>query len=688
MAQVFEETNAGAGGDTVKTGIINNDNRTSTLQSNWSGASAPSDTVTVIGQFWVDSSTSPPTLKILEDKDSGEDNWVIVPTQGNGQINAATLATDAVETAKIKDLNVTTGKLALLAVDTAQLAAGAVETAKIEDLNVTTGKLALLAVGAAQLAASAVEAAKIATSAVTTDKLAAAAVTAAKIGTSAVTEAKLGTAAVTTAKVADNNITAAKLKATGSVPFVFGKLATDSVPVEIPISALEGGAGLKIAALPTTISRGSHCMAVLTENNEIFMIGQTTSYAVPKTTSRSNAKNWTQVLFNGTPGTITNIYLSSKSGYALDDAGDVWAWGDNTWGQLGLNNTDRRNRADRITAIGSAVAEVIVGYCGNASKDSVFFRTTGGALWAAGANSSGQLGQGNKTQLNIATVITGLSSLAGASLSNSDTKCHAFAWDTSGALWGWGYNGHGQLGDGTTNEQLMPTALSPTGVDVALSVSSYQSNRSHSYCAAGAVIKSCGYNGYYHLGDTTDTQRTSWVTATYGGVNDIVAFESLGVYGCVIARDDAGNLYSCGRNTKGQLGMGDTAIYNVFTAVTMASAATKHRMFAGKDDNGASIYLGTDGELYGCGYNVTGWQAQFDTSDRSTFTQLIRPAGSTIVDFIVAESYRDNRAAVFALDSEGKLYASGELTNVGIGNPAYSSDSPEEYLVLVRVPVF
>jgi alpha-tubulin suppressor-like RCC1 family protein len=686
MVQTFAITNTGDAGDTVKTGIINNDAKAATLQSNWSGTTAPSYTLTLIGQSWVDTSTSPPTLYTLESK--SPDVWKKVVTQGDGQVNAATLEDDAVTTAKILDDAVTTAKILNDAVTTAKILNANVTTAKILDANVTTPKILDAAVTTAKILDANVTTAKLASSAVTTDKISPAAITSGKMGAGSVLAAALATDAVETAKIKDAQITAAKMKATGADPFVFGKRSTDSVPVEIPISALEGGAGLKIAALPTTISRGSHCMAVLTENNEIFMIGQTTSYAVPKTTSRSNAKNWTQVLFNGTPGTITNIYLSSKSGYALDDAGDVWAWGDNTWGQLGLNHTDRRNRANKITAIGSAVAEVIVGYCGNASKDSVFFRTTGGALWAAGANSSGQLGQGNKTQLNIATVITGLSSLAGASLSNSDTKCHAFAWDTSGALWGWGYNGHGQLGDGTTNEQLMPTALSPTGVDVALSVSSYQSNRSHSYCAAGAVIKSCGYNGYYHLGDTTDTQRTSWVTATYGGVNDIVAFESLGVYGCVIARDDAGNLHSCGRNTKGQLGMGDTAIYNVFTAVTMASAATKHRMFAGKDDNGASIYLGTDGELYGCGYNVTGWQARFDTSDRSTFTQLLRPAGSEIVDFIVAESYRDNRAAVFALDSEGKLYASGELTNVGIGNPAYSSDSPEEYLVLVRVPVF
>lgn len=70
----------------------------------------------------------------------------------SGAITAAELATDAVETAKIKDVNVTAGKLAT----------DAVETAKIKDLNVT----------AAKLAADAAETAKIKDGAVTAPKLA------------------------------------------------------------------------------------------------------------------------------------------------------------------------------------------------------------------------------------------------------------------------------------------------------------------------------------------------------------------------------------------------------------------------------------------------------------------------------------------------------------------------------------
>jgi hypothetical protein len=105
MAQTFNATATGAAGDTVKTGIVNNDAKAATLQSNWSGASAPDASVTEVGQFWVDTSTSPPLLKILESDDP--DVWKEVVTQGDGQVNAATLEADAVTTVKILDLNVT-----------------------------------------------------------------------------------------------------------------------------------------------------------------------------------------------------------------------------------------------------------------------------------------------------------------------------------------------------------------------------------------------------------------------------------------------------------------------------------------------------------------------------------------------------------------------------------------------------
>jgi len=174
-------------------------------------------------------------LSELEDDDANT-GYPLLSGGGGGnpayaQIAPAGIAADAIETSKIKDLNVTTAKLANDAVETvkiknlnvtaAKLAADSVETAKIKDLNVTVGKLANnavetikikdLNVTTGKLANSAVETVKIADLNVTTGKLAANAVETAKIKDLNVTAAKLAANSVETSKIKDLNVTTAKL---------------------------------------------------------------------------------------------------------------------------------------------------------------------------------------------------------------------------------------------------------------------------------------------------------------------------------------------------------------------------------------------------------------------------------------------------------------------------------------------
>lgn len=89
----------------------------------------------------------------------------------SGGVTVTELANDAVETAKIKDSNVTTAKIADGNVTAAKLASNSVETDKIKDANVTTAKIADLNITTAKLASEAVTTAKIADANVTYAKL-------------------------------------------------------------------------------------------------------------------------------------------------------------------------------------------------------------------------------------------------------------------------------------------------------------------------------------------------------------------------------------------------------------------------------------------------------------------------------------------------------------------------------------
>jgi hypothetical protein len=118
-------------------------------------------------------------------------------------VSTGKIADSAVITAKILDSNVTTEKIADSNVTTPKIADDAVTTVKVLDANITTPKIA----------DDAVTTAKILDSNVTTAKIADDAVTTVKVLDDNITEPKLATNSVTTAKIVDAAVTPAKISA-------------------------------------------------------------------------------------------------------------------------------------------------------------------------------------------------------------------------------------------------------------------------------------------------------------------------------------------------------------------------------------------------------------------------------------------------------------------------------------------
>ena len=85
------------------------------------------------------------------------------------------------------------------------------------------------------------------------------------------------------------------------------------------------------------------------------------------------------------------ITCGQTSSMAVLENGEVYAWGCNGNGQLGLGNNINQLNPQRVTALAGVVCTRVV--CGYAHTLAV---TDEGALYAWGANSYGQLGTGNK----------------------------------------------------------------------------------------------------------------------------------------------------------------------------------------------------------------------------------------------------------------------------------------------------
>jgi alpha-tubulin suppressor-like RCC1 family protein len=80
-----------------------------------------------------------------------------------------------------------------------------------------------------------------------------------------------------------------------------------------------------------------------------------------------------------------------------------------------------------------------------ATTHTVYLKTDG-TVWAWGNNSNGQLGDGTTTQSTSPVQVSGLSNVTAIAAGAT----HTVALKTDGTVWAWGDNSNGQLGNGTT----------------------------------------------------------------------------------------------------------------------------------------------------------------------------------------------------------------------------------------------
>jgi len=234
---------------------------------------------------------------------------------------------------------------------------------------------------------------------------------------------------------------------------------------------------------------------------------------------------------------------------ALGEGGEAYCWGANDAGQLGDNSRIDRRAPTRVAG-GLRFTTVTTGWKHSCALDRE------GRAYCWGENANGQLGVGGTADRSAPTPVSGDLRFAriGAGMA------HTCALTTVGEAYCWGRNNFGQLGTGTAGGNE-PTPVRVAGGDlyVALAVGSVHN------CALlyGGAARCWGRNSYGQLGDGTTTDRPL-PTAVYGGVS----FQRLtanGAHSCGVA---AGGTFCWGYNVAGQLGDGSADNRARPTAVT------------------------------------------------------------------------------------------------------------------------
>src|SRR6266568_3059709 len=159
-------------------------------------------------------------------------------------------------------------------------------------------------------------------------------------------------------------------------------------------------------------------------------------------------------------GTATASAADHGAGRAAAAGGSLRAWGLNTFGQLGDGTTTNSDTPVKVKLPqGTRVASM------RAGCDHSLALTTTGHVLAWGYNSDGELGDGTTTNSDTPVKVK---LPTGTKIKAIRAGCfHSLALTTTGHVLAWGYNGQGDLGDGTTTSSDSPVKVKlPRGTKV------------------------------------------------------------------------------------------------------------------------------------------------------------------------------------------------------------------------------
>ena len=269
-----------------------------------------------------------------------------------------------------------------------------------------------------------------------------------------------------------------------------------------------------------------------------------------------------------------------------------------------------------------------------------------GHLWAWGKNDSGQLGDGTTT--NQLVPIKVKSSRTFTQVSAGDS--HSLALDSQGHLWAWGKNDSGQLGDGTTISRSTPVEIKSESTFIQVSAGS-----SHSLALdSEGHLWAWGLNKFGRLGDGTTRDRYAPVEIKPGSTFTQV---SAGGYHS-LALDSQGHLWAWGYNNDGQLGDGTTT--HRYAPVEVMSGSTFTQVSAGWSH---SLALDDEGHLWTWGLNKFGQLGNGTSGVNNKSTAPVEIKSDSTFTGIAAGAHHS-----LALDSEGHLWAWGYNNDGQLGD--------------------
>jgi alpha-tubulin suppressor-like RCC1 family protein len=267
-----------------------------------------------------------------------------------------------------------------------------------------------------------------------------------------------------------------------------------------------------------------------------------------------------------------------------------------------------------------------------------------GAVYAWGSNFNGQVGDGTTS---VRSSPVRLTTIAGVSKVSAG-GVHSVAVKQDGSLWAWGANSQGQVGDGTTVQRPSPVAVPGLTNVTAVAAGDLFSLA----LKTDGSVWSWGDNQYGQLGDGTNTDRLQPVRIT--GLSNIVAISAGRTHAMALRNN--GSLWVWGDNTLYQLGTGTTVQER--SPVALSGLPSIAAIAGG---GGHSLALGSNGAVWAWGHNNRGQMGDGTTQIRTT------PAQVNGLPNIVAIGAGDGHSLAIGADGSVWAWGGNDYGEVGDG---------------------
>ena len=353
-----------------------------------------------------------------------------------------------------------------------------------------------------------------------------------------------------------------------------------------------------------------------------------------------------------TPVTVLNITSATAiaggrylTAVLLAD-GTVRTFGYNGLGGLGVNDTTQRNTPVPVFGISSYVTAIAGGWYHTAVL------LADGSVRTFGRNNVGQLGLGDTVSrlTPVESITLPARTLAGSVAGGGN---HTAVVLRDGTVRTFGNNGNGQLGVGDTTSRLMPVQV--IGLSTATAVAGGDSHTA--VILADGTVRTFGKNANGQLGVNDTTSRLTPVQVL--NITSATAISSSGTSNHTVVLLADGTVRTFGQNNYGQLGVNDAT--NRLTPVQVFGISSSATAVAGGYFHTAILLA--DGTVRTFGRNDNGQLGVNDTTSRLTPVQVWGISSSATA---VACGYY--HAAVLLADGTVRTFGRNNIGQLGVND--------------------